>query len=237
MTKSTKVSTLVFWVSLVLFVVLFTSLILFPAKAQQSGHFINDSHRAASASDADPCQLSGFDAQPKGNKAELTWSTANEKKIEFFIIQRSRNGQSGWEDIGTVTAAGDNVANRSYRFIDKDVVNEINFYRLQELNNDGTYVYSKMVMARFGESAGQKFLVYPNPCTTSINITLSSRLQTAVIATIINESGQVAMQKTANVHEGTNTISFDGLDHVPTGVYLIRITGKMVSVTQKIVKQ
>ncbi len=114
-----------------------------------------------------PVELTSFTANVLNNKVTLNWNTATEKDNFGFEIQRSAvSGQlSDWENIGFVNGHGNSNSPKVYSFVDDKVTSSGNyFYRLKQIDTDGSYEYSKIVEVDFGQP--NKFELkqnYPNP--------------------------------------------------------------------------
>jgi hypothetical protein len=95
---------------------------------------------------------------PRGN--ELTWITASESHTEKYIIQRSKDGLTQWDQVSEVPAAGFSAENKSYHSLDTKPHAGQNYYRLMELDDSG-------VLRKVGEcsvqSASGQSLTWPNP--------------------------------------------------------------------------
>jgi hypothetical protein len=102
-----------------------------------------------------PVELLKFTATTEGAKNHLTWATASETNNKGFDIERSRDGET-FQTIGTVKAIG---KAGNYNFIDAEPVNGTNYYRLRQIDFDGTATLSKVVSVT---TKGDKHLkVYP----------------------------------------------------------------------------
>lgn len=77
----------------------------------------------------------------------LEWSTAVESNSEMFIVERSIDGTE-YENIGVIDAAGKSLDEKGYRFLDINATNEKAFYRLRQVDMDGTGSISQIVMIR-----------------------------------------------------------------------------------------
>lgn len=107
-----------------------------------------------------PVQFITFTAQKTDQGALLSWQTATEQNSDYFEVERSTDG-IGFASIGRVRASGNSNHISSYSFTDRQFYNGTNFYRLKEVDLDGTFSYSKLVSVKFNESA--KFRIAPNP--------------------------------------------------------------------------
>ncbi len=120
-----------------------------------------------SASSPLPVELTSFTANALNNKISLNWQTATEVDNYGFDVQRSvLSGQfSDWETIGFLHGHGNSNSPKDYSFVD-DKVSSVGkyFYRLKQIDTDGSYEYSKIVEVDFGQP--NKFELkqnYPNP--------------------------------------------------------------------------
>ena len=110
-----------------------------------------------------PVEFLGINAETIYNKyIKVTWATASEEQCKEFQIQRSLNG-TDWIPIGTVPGNGTTPYRHDYYYDDFDVSPNIYYYRLKQIDLDGTFSYSPVVSAKI---IGTNVLVgnlYPNP--------------------------------------------------------------------------
>ena len=78
------------------------------------------------------------------DKIILTWSTASELNNKGFYIERSADGRN-WVEIGFVEGSGTTTQLNHYSFSDKNVAGLKLFYRLKQIDYDGSYSYSNIV--------------------------------------------------------------------------------------------
>ncbi|HQZ51638.1 MAG TPA: hypothetical protein PLF17_13995, partial [Chitinophagaceae bacterium] len=88
-----------------------------------------------------PVTLVSFTAAKQEKNVLLKWTTATEIDNDYFIIERSSNGNN-WETISQMPTQG-NGSNLQY-YQDKDLtpLQGVNFYRLKQVDIDGKFVYS-----------------------------------------------------------------------------------------------
>jgi hypothetical protein len=114
-----------------------------------------------------PVVLTAFAARPSGSSALLDWATASEKGNAYFSVERSRTGQpADFVAIGQLAGQGTTAAAHTYRFTDPNAAatGTTVYYRLRQVDADGTSTYSPVRAVSFGEAARAASLaLFPNP--------------------------------------------------------------------------
>ncbi|MBF9223078.1 T9SS type A sorting domain-containing protein [Hymenobacter sp. BT662] len=174
-----------------------------------------------------PVQLSHFGAQRQADKAvAVQWSTASEKNAERFEVQRSLNAHD-FVTVATTQAQGTSSKGTAYAVLDKTAPAAVLYYRLRQVDRDGTVAFSPVVsIAGTGETA--KVLLYPNPTSSS----LSFIAEAATPYRVLNQVGQVLLQGTTEA--GTAKVSVETL---PAGLYLLELQTPAGRSVQKFEKQ
>ncbi|MCB0662218.1 MAG: hypothetical protein KDC24_05740, partial [Saprospiraceae bacterium] len=75
----------------------------------------------------------------------LEWSTLKEVNSSYFFIEKSVNGID-FEQIGKVDASGKMEGETAYHFLDIGADQKKSFYRLKEIEKDGSYSFSHTVL-------------------------------------------------------------------------------------------
>jgi hypothetical protein len=102
------------------------------------------------------------------NAVTVDWRTVDEQGVESFVVQRSANF-TDWEDLGSVDAVGPGDGpNLDYTFVDNAPVQDISYYRLRVVYNDGTSSFSPRVRA-INPASLRRLSVYPNPISEEDN--------------------------------------------------------------------
>jgi len=129
-----------------------------------------------------PIGISSFTAKPQQHSVDLQWTTATEQNSSYFAIQRSADGND-WSAIGRVTAAGNSAKTLQYTFVDQQPLTGTNYYRLQEVDENGASVYSPIQDVNF-VGAAMEINWYPNPTHDRLTITGSSTLRSVTLTTL-----------------------------------------------------
>ncbi|MCE7039143.1 T9SS type A sorting domain-containing protein [Dyadobacter sp. CY312] len=124
----------------------------------------------ASAETPLPVTLAAFKATREGGTVLLHWETTSERNNRQFDIERSSNGKS-WSRLGSVMPAllnGNSDTRLTYQFIDSQSLNGLNYYRLKQIDLDGSYSYSQIRTVQMDGAMSLK--VYPNPAISNIQL-------------------------------------------------------------------
>ncbi|MEM1359818.1 MAG: lamin tail domain-containing protein, partial [Bacteroidota bacterium] len=174
-----------------------------------------------------PVELLSFNAEAAPKQVNLTWITTNEVANDRFEVQRSLDGQD-WSTIGEVAAAphtGRSTEN-TYRFSDQAPLVGDNYYRLAQIDLDGTRTLYGPVRAYFSSRVGLG--LYPNPVTNTLNLTqlleVTDRLQ------LLGADGRLLRELPVA------SAAIEVADLQP-GVYLLRVEGAVEVSVLRFVKQ
>jgi hypothetical protein len=91
-----------------------------------------------------PIELLYFKGIKNDSKNILNWSTASEDNNDYFNIEKTRDGKI-WNSISNMKGAGNSSTQLYYSFVDEDVENIINYYRLKQTDYDGKFKYSEII--------------------------------------------------------------------------------------------
>lgn len=162
-------------------------------------------------------------------KVRLNWSTETETGTRHFEIERSGNGRD-FTAIGQLAAAGNSSSTKSYQFTDNNPL-PVNYYRLKQKDQDGTFTYSKTLLVKIKTGGGLN--VYPTLVTDQLRVQPGNGLQYSGKLELIDVQGRVLQQYT--VQPGLNEINISSLQK---GSYFLRIqTDKEGVLTGRFVKQ
>ena len=165
-----------------------------------------------------PVVLANFSASLTSNNTVLvSWATEQEVNSSYFAVQRSSNG-SDWTTIGTVAAKGNSATVSAYSYTDKSALNGIDYYRLQMVDLDGSYVFSPISVVR--TSLVQNISVFPNPARNYINITLGGSSPTVNVR-LIDFTGKILQEQRLNASSLNTTISMP-VSGYAQGVYILQ---------------
>ncbi|GAB2625308.1 hypothetical protein GCM10026987_23410 [Belliella aquatica] len=104
---------------------------------------------------------------PDQQCAEIKWSTLKEWESSHFEIERSLNNADRFEVIDSVAASTYSFEIKNYQFTDHTIpVNTTRvYYRVKQVDLDGSFEYSKVLMVNVNtqEQQTSTWQLYPNP--------------------------------------------------------------------------
>jgi hypothetical protein len=153
-----------------------------------------------------PVELTQFDANTEGSKNNLTWRTESELNNKLFDIERSTDGTT-FHSIGQVK--GNNKPS-SYQFVDHQPF-ATTYYRLRQIDFDGTETYSKIVSVEL-KSKGKGLAVYPNPVSSLLNVVYTDEGSSFQILNLLGQ--QVLTGKTGQRLD---------VSALPQGSYVLKV--------------
>ena len=170
-----------------------------------------------------PVELTGFSASVSQSDVNLLWTTATETNNKGFEVEK-KSDRGQWEKIGFVGGFGTTTETKSYSFIDNNVKSGKYYYRLKQIDFDGTYTYSNTI--EFEVATPLKFALeqnYPNPFNPSTTIKYSIPEDGNVILRVYNSLGQrVAELINGFVKAGNYQVTFNASE-LASGIYFYKI--------------
>ncbi len=120
-----------------------------------------------------PIELLSFDAKVVKQNVNIDWITSSEINNDYFIIEKSKDGIY-FNEINQITGAGNSNTELYYSSIDKNPYNGISYYRLKQIDFDGSFTYSDLKAINFASNIKNiNFYMYPNPVNSENNINIS----------------------------------------------------------------
>ena len=168
-----------------------------------------------------PIELTSFDAT-ESNGVLLTWTTASEKNNDYFIIERSSDGNL-FEAMTKVKGSGNSFSEKKYNFFDNNPYIGINYYRLMQTDFDGTFKYSDIISTLYTSSKNAYVKnIYPNPTNDNFSIDTSSPIVDDVQVILIDNLGRIVYSNKKTIDIGVTSIEIE-TDDLPIGIYTCKI--------------
>ncbi len=163
----------------------------------------------------------------KGN--QLNWETTSEQNNSGFEIERSADGKV-FEKITTIKGAGTTNAKQFYNYLDKTSPFKTTYYRLKQIDFDGKFEYSDIIAIK--SNLNTKVVVYPNPFTSEISVSLDEILKPNTKIYLYDMFG-----RTHNVDFTLNgNIINCKTNNLPRGSYVLKIVTNVAVFNKVVIK-
>ncbi len=182
-----------------------------------------------------PIELSSFEASAVNNDVILYWKTATETNNYGFAVERSQD-KINFEKIGFVKGHGTTSIPQSYSYIDRIVQVGTYYYKLKQIDIDGSFEYSEIVEAIINKP--QTFELsqnHPNPFNSSTVISFHLPKTTNVKLIVYNIQGEQLEVLTNKVYDpGHHEIIFNA-NRLPSGLFLYRLEAAGFTAVKKFI--
>jgi hypothetical protein len=162
-----------------------------------------------------PVTLLNFTSTLLNNTVKLQWQTTTEINSSYFLIERSNDGVN-FSGIGKVNAAGNSNAIKQYSFIDKTPLADEAFYRLKEVDLDGNYKYSNILLVKMPQV--QPLIIMGNPVLNNLQLTIDNLQSSTSYLSIFDFTGR--RLKSLSAQNGVQDIDVSFLS---SGTYVLQM--------------
>jgi len=182
-----------------------------------------------------PVEMLYFNAERENaNQVQLTWATESETNNEGFEIERMLENESSFSKIAWVDGNETTVNTSYYELLDENTFSGVSYYRLKQIDFDGTFAYSE-IRAVEGEEKANDISIFPNPVEDYIHIQIREAAQKASMQ-IYDSKGALIKVFTVTIQPG-ELIRLEGLTVLADGMYFLNIqTDKGSNYTKKFEK-
>ena len=179
-----------------------------------------------------PVALSGFTARRESTGVRVGWRTASELRASHFDVERAADERT-FALVGTVAAVGTSTTASSYTFLDATAVAGSSwYYRLAQLDTDGTRRYSPVIVVGLAAAAapgGQvQVRVAPNPAHAGqgLSVTLDGCTgQEHRQLLLFDAVGRVVLSQPVRPTAAAQTLVLSLPDSFQPGLYTLRVVG------------
>ncbi len=179
-----------------------------------------------------PVSLTAFSGKKMEKSILLEWKTASETNNDYFAIERSIDGRS-FEQLTKVSGKGTTTETVAYAFEDEKPESATNYYRLRQVDYDGTESLSDIITVNFKDTRLDLNL-FPTLVREEVNLDLTNYENENVLINILNSTGQIVLSKKVNsseivtlrlgdlnLSEGMYYARCQSLDQIKIGKFLV----------------
>ena len=185
-----------------------------------------------------PLELISFSGSAYSDYIRIDWTTANEENTSVFGVEKSTNGIY-FDQIEEILAAGQSHYELSYSSWDNDPQPGINYYRLKQVDTDGSFIYSKMISVSFRiKEDNCRFTIIPNPCAGRCEIFLTEctdEQEKNITVNIYDALGNiVAMELQIS---GDKSYSVSTYNNLTPGIFIVSGRSQVDNINEKMIVQ
>jgi hypothetical protein len=169
-----------------------------------------------------PVELVSFTGMAFEDHNRLEWITASEMNNDYFDIERSDDGINFFS-IGRADGHGTTSMRNDYSFNDYSPIEGTNYYRLKQVDFNGSVTYSQIVTLEFHRGNMTVTNIKPNPTNGEVNFDFNSPLESSIHIVITDVTGRVVRDEFREVKAGTTLIN-TLIDQTGAGIYTLTVS-------------
>ncbi|MEM9671578.1 MAG: T9SS type A sorting domain-containing protein [Bacteroidota bacterium] len=183
-----------------------------------------------------PVELLDFQAVSTAGGVKVFWTTASEINNSHFIVERSLDGLT-FEAVSKVEGVGNSVTQQYYETLDTQAPYGTVYYRLQQVDFDGTTSFSQVIAVMYTAREVQ-ISVQPNPVENHRTTISASGLaaEQKVTIQLVDLSGfEVRRYSKSTTSGGVLILSLQDLEQLASGLYTVVLTSNDFRHVEKLI--
>ncbi|RSK45803.1 T9SS type A sorting domain-containing protein [Hymenobacter perfusus] len=157
-----------------------------------------------------PVTLVSFSAVRQSQGVLVKWSTAMEMQNAYFVVERGANAEN-FQPLAKVKGMENGFQGAEYVFLDEQPLVQLTYYRLRQVDTDGTGTYSSVVVVTGPETSAMALVLLPNPAQQYVQVQGAANRPIQ----LLDMTGRVLRMQPA----GNSLLQLSG---VKPGLYLVR---------------
>jgi hypothetical protein len=182
-----------------------------------------------------PLKLISFDASKlSSTKASVNWELGaiSSPSVKFEVQKADAN-----KNFSSIAVVNGSTTDRFYSYLDNDLKNGINYYRLRMIDENGKISYSRVVAVMNGTNGLLLTSLIPTVVNNSAMLTIASSGRQQLDLMIVDMQGRIVQKQNHSINAGNTTIQLS-VDRLSAGVYqLIGISSEGKTNMIRFVKQ
>lgn len=175
------------------------------------------------ASNPLPVELISFAGVNQNGFNKLDWKTASELNNDYFELQRSSAGEE-FSAVAKIQGKGTTNDLTAYTFVDEQPYAGKNYYRLKQVDFNGNFEYSNIILVTNDVEDVFNISVFPNPASKEASITIRTMKGDEYEATVhITDMTGRALTSYVIYGEGSFEQQVDVSTWGEVGIYLVEM--------------
>ena len=177
-----------------------------------------------------PIKLVSFNAYKEDSDVKIVWQTLEERNNQYFVIEKSADGIH-YQTVLKVDGNKNSTSLLTYTEYDFNPLAGISYYRLKQVDFDGSYSYSSVSAVNF--NGNLNWTLFPNPSTDGSFTILSSFAASEIISiTVTDITGDIVKSFSGSDYQ--QEIKVSGLSG---GLYIVSIQTVIEMYSKKLIVQ
>lgn len=171
-----------------------------------------------------PVELMSFEAiRFNDRQAKINWKTASEINNNGFYIERRNEDEMDFREVGFIEGQVQSTDEISYEFLDINTEFQNTYYRLRQVDLDGTYTYTEIKIVPPVKKKTTVSLA-PNPAKDELFIQLSSNyLESELKYELFNMEGTLVLHSIIEIQSPNDYFPIRLNEDIPQGIYFLKI--------------
>ncbi|MEM6803971.1 MAG: S8/S53 family peptidase, partial [Bacteroidota bacterium] len=193
-----------------------------PGDDDSTGYGALNAHDAVSlALGGFPVEWLDFSGRIENGIAQLQWSTGSEQNNAYFEVQKSKGGS--FVSVGQLAGQGNSSEVQSYQFEDPLPFSGRNYYRIKQVDSNGSFTYSKVLDLSWEEVSQMKLSsLYPNPSHDLLTVSLALPRGMDASYKVFDLKGRPIINKKLYRQSNIQEFTIQTKDWIP-GIYILQI--------------
>lgn len=174
-----------------------------------------------------PVELVKFKGLINNQSVVLEWTTASELNNAGFDVEFTNEAGGSFDKIGFIAGSGTSTETIQYKYnhTADGFEGQTLYYRLKQLDFDGTFEYSDVVAVTLPMTPSTVLHpAYPNPFNPSTTISFTLPVEGKVLLSVYDASGRVVQELVNEVRpSGYHSEQFQAAEDMASGMYLYRL--------------
>ncbi len=167
-----------------------------------------------------PVELVSFTATCSEGHAVIDWSTASETMNDYFVVEKSEDGEH-YIECGRSDGAGTSTEMHNYKLIDPTALNGLTYYRVRQVDFNGEATVTKVISVNSCESNGTTINSWHS--SGAVNIQILGEQEGTYSTELVDMQGRTVLQSSTTKESdlATGRLNTEGLQQ---GIYLLKTT-------------
>ncbi len=168
-------------------------------------------------------ELVAFEAEQSFNSVLLKWITQTESNSDYFVLEHAPQGID-FKEVANVPAVGFSSDIQTYSEYHITPNNGLNYYRLKQVDTDGTFKYSNIIVFEMNKKDRPTLEAFPNLIANHTTLFFHNNMGNIFHSEvrIYAMSGQLVSTYPFELLQGENRLELD-LSDLESGYYTISL--------------